>query len=392
MQHQQYYQQFLETTLYPRELKSYELSAQGESAIYLYRDDKKFINFSSNDYLGLSKHPLLIARSQEYTKKFGAGATSSRLVTGNFHLYDPLEKKLSALVGKPCALILGTGYQTNSSVLEALFDSHVLGCKPLVFCDRLCHTSMLMATQHAAHIKRFQHNNLTHLKQLLEKYRNTHYPKFILVESIYSMEGDQTDFKNLIQLARKYQTFLYVDDAHAIGVLGATGNGLAAEYSEDIDLVMGTFSKAGGSFGGYIACSATIRQYLINKCRGLIYSTGLPPAILGAIDAALELFPQLERERQQLFRYAAQLRIFFQQQKLNCGNTNTHIVPWIMGDAKQTLHAGHLLEEEGILGTAIRPPSVPTGKSRIRFCLSAAHSEEDIAQLIRAIAITCKKL
>ncbi len=380
------YQIFLNQNPYPRQLKSVDVAAHHEiSPMYVDYKGKKLINFSSSDYLGLSKHPLLIQRSHEYAKAFGVGSASSRLVSGNFSAYDLLEKKIAAAMGKPTSLILGAGYQANTSVLEALLDPTVLKAKPLVFCDRLCHNSLISMTRYFAEIKRFHHNDLSHLEQLLEKHKQDKLPKFILVESIYSMDGDQVDFEKLIPIAKKYDAFLYVDDAHAVGVYGKYGFGKAPEFATDIDIIMGTFSKGLGSFGAYIACSKTMRDYLINKCKGLIYSTATSPAVLGAIDAALELVPVLQQERQRIENYASRFRELLKINGLNYGNSNTHIVPWIVGDAKKTLEMSALLEEHGILGATIRPPSVPLGKSRIRFCLTAAHTEEDFEHLCHVI-------
>lgn len=370
MQYDHYYQQFLAENNYPRNLKSY---------------DERCVNFSSNDYLGLAKHPLLIERSLAFVEKYGVSASSSRLVTGNLFPYAALEKKLAQLIGKPAALILPTGYQTNISVLEAILDRRILKAEPLVLCDRLCHASMIASTRHLTHLYRFQHNDLAHLQQLLEKFAEPARPTFILVESIYSMEGDQTNFPALISLAKKYQACLYVDDAHAFGIYGKSGLGLATDYADEIDIIMGTFSKAGGSVGGYIACSAIMRDYLINKCKGLIYSTGLPPAALGAIEASLELLPHMNEERQRVLNYAKSLRDFFHQHGLDDGGSITHIVPWIIGDAERAIKISQFLEAQGIIATTIRPPSVPTGKSRIRFCLSAAHTPAQIEWLMQAI-------
>ncbi len=382
------YQNFLDSNPYPRELTSYDIAHKGLH-MHLMHQDKLLINFCSNDYLGLAKHPLLISRSQEYAEKFGVGAASSRLVCGNFSIYEQLENQLAKALNKPAALILGTGYQANISVLEALLDSKVLGQKPLVFCDKLCHASMLTSIYSKAHVLRFKHNDLNHLETLLNKYSEVNQPKFILAESVYSMEGDSANLPGLIELAKRYHTFLYIDDAHAVGVCGKKGWGVAPEFAEEIDIIMGTFSKGLGSFGAYIGCSVTLRNYLVNKCKGLIYSTGLSPAILGAISAAIEILPQLENERQKLIMNANKIRHFFQQNAINYGNSNTHILPWIIGDAKDTLRVSQKLTEMGVLGTTIRPPSVPTGLCRIRFCLSSAHSDSDIQHFLTAIQKVC---
>jgi 8-amino-7-oxononanoate synthase len=391
IRYEKIYEKFIENNAYPRKLKSLD-PTQGSFSIYRDRDGKKLLNFSSSDYLGLARHPLLIQRSQEYAAQYGVGSGSSRLVTGNLAIYETLEKKIAEALQKPAALILGAGYQTNISVLEALLDSQVLGAEPLLFSDRLCHISMITSSRHLGRLHRFRHNDMNHLHNLLKKFENSARPKFILVESVYSMDGDCADLPRLIDLANQYQAFLYVDDAHAVGVYGATGWGRAPQYSADIPVIMGTFSKGLGSYGAYIGCSETLRNYLINKCKGLIYSTGSSPAVLGAIAGMLDLLPNLSEKREQIVNYAERLRCFFRENALDYGQSNSQIVPWIIGDAEQTICAANYLEAEGILGTAIQPPSVPVGKSRIRFCITANHTEADIQYLMEAIRKVAGKL
>jgi 8-amino-7-oxononanoate synthase len=385
MSHEKIYAKFLQENAYPRTLRNFEFTEYADSSVYLQVEKRRLINFSSNDYLGLSRHPLLIARSQEYAARWGVGSTSSRLVAGNLTIFTDIEERLAAALDKPAALILGSGYQTNSAILEALLDKAILGATPLVFCDRYAHVSMLAMTQYLGRLQRFRHNDLVHLRSLLEKYANSKQPKFILVESLYSMDGDCSQLDELVVLAKQHQAFLYVDDAHAIGAYGKNGFGRAVKHADDIDIVMGTFSKGLGSFGGYIGCSLLLRDYLVNKCRGLIYATGLSPAVLGAISAAIEVLPHLDKERQRLHVNAKIVREFFLSLDLDCGKSDSHIIPWIIGDAEQTLKVSRLLEAQGILAATIRPPSVPVGKSRIRFCLSAAHSDEDIEKLMMTI-------
>lgn len=372
------YQQFLRYNPYPREMKTY--AQQG------------LLNFSSSDYLGLAKHPYLIEKSHQYAKHWGVGTGSSRLVTGNYALFNAIEDQLATLLGKQAAIIFHSGYQTNLSVLEALLDPGVLGEKAIVFTDKYAHASLLGMTQHLADLKRFRHNDLTHLKQLLEKYENTTRPKFIIVESIYSMEGDQADLAALIALAKAHHALLYVDDAHAVGIYGEKGMGIASHYANDIDIIMGTFSKGLGSVGGYIACSSVIKQYLVNKCRGLIYSTSPSPAVLGAMMGALEIVPQLSDIRTQVLQHADHVRIALKKMNLNTGYSNTHIIPWIIGNAEEACRMSQQLEAQGILAISIRPPSVPAGKSRIRFCITANHTEQNIEQLITAVKICSANL
>jgi 8-amino-7-oxononanoate synthase len=379
------YQTFLDANLYPRFLNQYEVVENNAPASRLYLDGKEYINFSSSDYLGLATHPLLIARSHEYTKKYGTGTGSSRLVTGNFSFFEAIEAQLAKALNKPTALILGTGYQTNQSVLEALLDKKILAHPPIVFCDKYIHTSIQNTCRYFAKLHRFKHNDLDHLEFLLQQAQSTPHTPFILAESVYSMDGDEVDLKRLTTLAKKYHAFLYIDDAHAVGIYGSTGFGHAVDYANDIDIVMGTFSKALGSFGGYIGCSEVVRNYLINKCKGLIYSTALPPSILGAISATIELLPSLEENRKRLHQHANRLRQFFHDNHLPCGNSTTHIIPWIIGDADKTIHIANNLKSNGILAAPIRPPSVSPHQSRIRFCLSAAHTNSDLEYLMTVI-------
>lgn len=377
------YSRFVREYAYPRQLRSYKIGAFPDAVVF--RDGRKLIDFSSNDYLGLAKHPYLIARSHEFAKRFGTGASSSRLVRGNIAAYDQIETQLAHALNKETALILATGYQANATILAALLDTHVLQHEPLVFCDKASHASIYAGLTHLRKFHRFQHNNLDHLERLLNKYSNSSQSKFIIAESVYSMDGDQADLKRLTELARHYQAALYIDDAHAVGLYGATGWGMAAEWSHGIDIIMGTFSKAFGSFGAYIACSQTLREYLIHSCKGLIYSTALAPPILGAISAAIELLPTFTQQRQQVQHYAQQIRTFFDQNQLSYGLSNTHIVPWIIGNAEKTRLISQHLEEQGILGTAIQPPTVSAGKSRIRLCVSYLHTEKDLELLFTSI-------
>lgn len=347
---------------------------------------RALINFSSNDYLGLSRHPALIERAVEWAQKWGAGSTASRLVCGNLEPYGPIEEKIARGKGAEAALVLATGFQANGALLPALFDRRALGGEPLVFSDWLNHASIHHGCR-AAGVEqiRFRHNDMNHLESLLKERRREKARRFILTESVFSMDGDRADLPALLDLADRFGAFLYLDEAHATGVLGPSGFGLSASFPGRMDLVMGTFGKALGSFGAYAVCSKSLREYLVNRCAGLIYSTALPPAVLGAIDAALELLPSLEEERCRLQENAARVREAFTAGELDCARSSTQIVPAILGSEQAVLAMGHALEAEGILGVAIRPPTVPEGTSRIRFSLSAAHGSEDIARLCEVV-------
>jgi len=349
-------------------------------------DGRELINFSSNDYLGLARHPALIARAQEWTGRWGAGAGASRLVTGTIDAYQQVEAKIAALKGTEAALIFASGWQANASILPALIDRETLGTDALVFTDRLNHSSLHHGCL-AAGIRqiRFRHNDLDHLGSLLEKHRDKPGRRFIVTESVFSMDGDRADVAGLADLADRFDAFIYLDEAHATGVLGANGAGLSGLAGGRIDAVMGTFSKALGGFGAYIAGSRALCDHLINHASGFIFATALPPAILGAMDAALDLLPSLEPERVRLQANAAHVRAAFTTLGYDCGTSSTQIVPAIIGGVAETMALSASLAERGILSIAIRPPTVPVGASRLRFALSAAHGAAEIATLIDAM-------
>ncbi len=341
-----------------------------------------FVNFASNDYLALRFHPELTMRAKEWAECYGAGSGASRLVTGNLAVFAKLESKVAKLKEKPAALIMASGFQANAAVLQALFDRNVLGAEPLVFADRLNHASMHFGCAAAgAREIRYRHGDAAHLAELLTQYQDADRPKFILTESVFSMDGDVAPLAEIEQLAHERDAMLIVDDAHATGILGEGGRGL----SGGADIVIGTFSKALGSFGAYVACSEALRDYLVNRCSGLIYSTALPPPVLGAIDASLDLLPSLEAERAHVAALAERLRAGAQSLGLDTGASATQIVPLIAGDNHAALSLGKRLRESFIFATAIRPPTVPAGTARVRFAVTAAHTEADIDALLTVL-------
>lgn len=348
---------------------------------------REIVNFSSNDYLGLSRHPEMIERAREWAARFGAGSGASRLVTGHLEAIERIEAKIAAAKGAESALVFASGWQCNASVLPALLDRSLWGNEPALFADRLNHASLHMGAQAAgARQIRFRHNDLAHLEELLEKQGDG--PKLIVTESVFSMDGDAPDMARLEAIAAKWDALLYVDEAHATGVLGRNGFGMTVGHR--VDVAMGTFSKALGCFGAYVAGSKALTEYLINRASGVIYATALPPAVLGAMDAALDLVPCLDAERARLRETAVMVRAMLQDAGLDTGGSTTQIVPVILGDEERTLRVARALEDKGFLGIAIRPPTVPPGTSRIRFALSAAHSDEDVGRLIEAVIETAR--
>jgi 8-amino-7-oxononanoate synthase len=347
------------------------------------RDGRTLLNFSSNDYLGLARHPALAARAAEYAARLGTGATASRLVCGTLEAHAAIEARLAALKGQEAAMLLASGWQANAAVLGALL--RFAGPAALVFSDELNHSSLVQGVRlGGAKPIRFRHNDMAHLAELLQAHAGAAGPRFIVTESVFSMDGDRADIATLRSLAAAHAAFLYIDEAHATGVLGVGGMGLCA-HQPGIDLVMGTFSKALGSFGAYVAGSRVLIDFLQNACAGFIYTTAPPPPVLGAIDAALDLIPGMDAERTYLAAQADRVRAAFGGIGIDTGASSTQILPALAGRAEAAMALAASLRERGVLAVAIRPPTVPQGTSRIRFALSAAHGEAAIDALIAAM-------
>ncbi len=342
---------------------------------------KTYLNVASNDYLGLSFHPKLIEASCDFAKKYGSGSGASRLVTGNITPYAEIEEKIAALKGKQAALVFASGFQANGAVLQALFQKSTLKSSPIVVSDRLNHASMHFGCAAAGVTqKRYAHLSAEQAGQLLKEGENGT-PKFCLTETIFSMDGDVAPLEKLAGLCAKHNAMFIADDAHGFGLHGARGEGLGGEA----DMIIGTFSKACGVFGAYVAASQTMIDYLIQRCSGLIYSTALPPATLGAINAALDLLPELGEERSRALGLAERFRCEMQALGLNTGGSTTQIVPLIVGSAKAALTMSEHLKNEGFWVTAIRPPTVPKGTARLRFTFSSVMEDKDMDKLISCI-------
>lgn len=360
-----------------RELRPAQLAPHGR----IGRDGRGLIDFSSNDYLGLALHPLLAERAADWGQAYGTGAGASRLVTGTNAAHLAIEARVAAFKGTEAALLFASGWQANAAVIPAL-----LAAAPgaAVFTDRLVHASM-HAGLAGVRQHRFRHNDLAHLAELLDRHGRAAPARFILVESVYSMDGDRADLPALAALAGEHDAFLLVDEAHATGVLGPGGAGLCHGIA-GIGLVMGTFSKALGSFGAYVACSTLLQEYLVNTCSGFIFTTAPPPPVLGAIDAALDLVPTLEAERAHLAALGERLRRGLAERGYDTSGSSTQIVPAIVGPEDKTLALSERLAAAGMLAAAIRPPTVPPGTSRLRIALRATHSEADVESLLEQLA------
>lgn len=344
-----------------------------------------WIDFSTNDYLGLSKHPALLEAARLGALPHGTGATGSRLLSGNRCLFEELETRIAQDKKTEAALVFNSGYQANATVLAALLDAKVLGEKPLVFFDKLNHASLYHGVFLSdATLIRYHHNDFQDLENKLASAQNDKRPKFIVSETLFGMDGDIANIPRLIRLAQSHGAFLYLDEAHATGVMGTHGYGLSTlhDFKAIPHLIMGTFSKGLGVFGAYVACDLNLKEYLINKSTGFIYSTALPPMVISAVQAAWTLLPDLGEERRQLQEKADFLRKNLLQRGFDTGSSTTHIIPIILGTEERTLQMKEKLLQQNILVSAVRPPTVPPSKSRLRLALTTKHSAADIEKLL----------
>jgi len=348
-------------------------------------DGRVLIDVSSNDYLGLAMHPLVRTRAADYAQRLGGSAPSSRLVTGTLPEHLAVEARLAAFKRTDAALLFASGYQANASVLPTLIE--LMAAPVKVFADRLNHASLHAGLAQAGVRQiRFRHNDLDHLERQLQAADNQGRTRLIVTESVFSMDGDRADLQGLLSLADRYDAILYVDEAHATGMLGPHGAGLCAALPKGAPaVVMGTLGKALGGFGAYVAGPRTLIDVLVQRCGGFIYSTAPPPAVLGALDAALDLVPGMDAERERLLKAAARVREAAEARGFPTFGSSTQIVPIGLGAERGALNAMRTLEEAGLMAVAIRPPTVAEGASRLRISLSAAHEDAVIDRLIEAI-------
>lgn len=330
-------------------------------------------DFSSNDYLALSLHPDLVATSRKYLEMAGTGAGAARLMSGDLAVYHDLEKKIAELKGQEAGLLFGSGYLANCGIIPAL-----VGRQDVVFCDRLNHASIYDGCRLSrARLLRFQHNDLNHLEDLLKSKRGKG-EALIVVESIYSMDGDRSPLKELISLKEKYGCLLMVDEAHATGVFGPNGGGVIEEegVSSQVDIAMGTFGKALGSYGAYVAASDSMVDYLVNRARSFIYSTALPPAVVGASIAAIKIVQEQPELRQKLFDKVNLFKSILTEGGLE-GLGSSQILPVLVGKSSTAVHLAEKLRRKNIFATAVRPPTVPEGTARLRFSITL-HQKNDV--------------
>lgn len=345
---------------------------------------REWLDFSTNDYLALARSPELAAGALAALAE-GAGSTGSRLLSGNSERLMALERRIAADKGTAAALIFNSGFQANCSVLASLTDENVIGQKALVFFDRLNHASLYQGVfASGAQLVRYPHCDINRLAALLDKFRANPAPKFIITETVFGMDGDTAPVSEIAQLAAEHHAFLYLDEAHATGVCGAEGYGLSSEMDlcHTPYLAMGTFSKALGCSGAYVACDELVKNFLVNHCPGFIYSTAPSPMLVGAMCAAWEWPRNHPAKRRALQVLAELLRAGLRDLGLDTGLSETHIVPVILGGETETIAAKARLLQDRIVVSAVRPPTVPPGTSRLRIALTTTHTEADVVRLL----------
>ncbi len=362
----------------------------GRGWVRLLDSEDKLLDFSSNDYLALSEHPEVIGGSRKYLEMFGAGAGAARLMSGDLEINHLLEQEIADLKTKEAALTFGSGYLANTGIIPALVSRG-----DLIITDRLSHASIYDGCLlSGARTIRFRHNDLDHLAQILQEKRSQFNSCLVIVESIYSMDGDRCPLVDLVGLKNNYDFLLMVDEAHATGLYGENGSGVIEEdgISSGVDIAMGTFGKALGSYGAYAAASREIIDFLVNKARTFIYSTALPPAVVGASLAALYLVKTEPQLRLDLHAKVAFFKKQLRKNGLKDDPGPSQIIPVMVGDSGKALAVAEKLRQSHIYVKAVRPPTVPEGSARLRFSITRYHQEEDLKKCARHLAEALKAL
>jgi 8-amino-7-oxononanoate synthase len=362
---------------------------EGPQAATMVIDGRKVLQFSSNDYLGLANHPRLKTAAHEAIEHYGSGCGASRLVSGNLALNGQLEKKIADLKGQESGLLFSTGYMANLGIVNA-----IVGEGDAIFSDQLNHASIVDACRMSkADTKVYPHGDMESLEAVLRQ-SGQYRQKLLVTDGVFSMEGDIAPLPDLVNLADRYECMLMVDDAHATGVLGANGGGTGEHFGleDKIDISMGTFGKALGGFGAFAAGDRTLRLFLINCARTLMFTTGLPPAVIASALAALKVLEEEPALREKLWENTHFFRKGIERLGFPTTRGETPIISLLIGDAALTMRMGEMLFEKGFYMQGIRPPAVPQGSSRLRITIMATHTGEQLENALDALKVVGKQL
>jgi 8-amino-7-oxononanoate synthase len=356
-----------------RQLRRVLAETVREDGIWVERNGRRLLSFSCNDYLNLTQHPAIKQAAKAAIETYGAGSGASRLVTGNHPLYAQLEARLARIKQTEAAVVFGSGYLANTGIIPVL-----IGSDGIVLADEFSHACLFAGAQLSrGKVMAFRHNDVAHAYELLERHRAEHDHALIVTDGVFSMDGDLAPLAELLALANEYDTWLMSDDAHGLGVVGGgRGSSFHGNAHIPIPLQMGTLSKAIGAYGGYLCASSAAIDLIRNRARTLVYSTGLPPAIVAAAIAALDL---IEREPGYAALPVQKAKAFTEAAGLPAAQSP--IVPVIIGEEAATLAASQRLADEGFLAAPIRPPTVAVGTARLRLTFTAQHPDDQIARL-----------
>lgn len=344
-------------------------------------DGEEYLNFSSNDYLGLAHDQEVVQAAQSALEQFGAGAGGSRLICGNHPLYRRLEKELADWKGREAGLVFGSGYLTSLGVIRG-----ILSGRDHVIHDALSHRCLLEGvTLSGATSSSYEHNDLADLRDKLDSVPEDAGDVLVVTEGVFSMDGDRAPLQSIREMTREQGAWMMVDEAHSAGVWGPEGRGLTAELEDSVEVSMGTLSKAFGGYGGYVAGSRTLIDFLVNRATSLIYSTGLPPSVVAGNLAALNLIRRRPERRERLRNHVIRVTDRMASRGLPLPDPPSQVIPLLTGDSETTLEAGERFQAEGLYAVPIRYPTVPRHLGRLRISLRSDHTEEDIDRLMDAV-------
>jgi 8-amino-7-oxononanoate synthase len=346
-------------------------------------EGKRMIMVGSNNYLGLTSHPKLKRAAKEATDKYGVGCVGSRFLNGTLDIHVELERRLAKFMNREAAISFTTGMQTNLGVISAL-----VGRNDIIITDKYDHASIIDGCRLSfAEMKRFRHNDMDQLEEVLKK-KGKSQGSLIVVDGVFSMEGDLANVPDIVYLARKYDARVMLDDAHGVGVMGENGRGTAEHFglNGEVDIIMSSFSKSFASIGGFVVTSDRVVQYLKHRARALIFSASLPPSIVASVLAALDIIENEPERRHMLMRIAHRMYMGLKSLGLELGNGRTPIIPVYVGDDMLAFTLWRKLFDNGVFATPVVSPAVPPGRALIRVSCMATHTDEHVDTVVNAFA------